>query len=126
MEVAGGFAQIEPSRAADILESLVPQINDLSEAAVVLWSFQDHNAVRDGEFVITQGSGFAEFGLNGYMFGHLANADLDRTVKLIDSFSRPEIRVALRLQMLSNTRSGIVSLPGIQGRRPITMITFGS
>ncbi|HEY2847522.1 MAG TPA: hypothetical protein VGI80_06870 [Pyrinomonadaceae bacterium] len=110
MEVVGGFAQIEPSSAADILEGLMPKVNELAEAAVVLWGFQDPNAVRDGEFVITQGSGFGQFGINGYMFGQLANADLDRTIRLIDSFSRPEMRVAMRLQMLSNSPTGISAL----------------
>lgn len=115
MNVVGGFSQIEPSRAFDVLERLVPQINDLSEAALVLYGFSSTNTVRDGEFVLSQNGGAQLLGINYYMFSTLGNADLDRTVKLIDSFSRPETRVALRLQVLSYGRGGINSLP-INGR----------
>ena len=124
MEVVGGMAQIEPSRALDVLEKLVPQVNDLSEAAVVLWSFQDHNAVRDGEFVITQGGGFSQLGINPSMLGQLANSDLERTVKLIDMFSRPEIRVSLRLQMLTNNRGTINTVP-MTGRGRMIIVGDG-
>ena len=44
-----------------------------------------------------------------------ARYDLERTMTLIDSFSRPEMRILLRLNLIQNTGNTVDSLP-LQGR----------
>ncbi|MBV9240705.1 MAG: hypothetical protein JO314_01750, partial [Acidobacteria bacterium] len=119
MEIVQSLTQMDPPRAFDVLERLVAQVNELSDAAVVLWAFQDRNAVRDGEFVITNGNVGGQFGFNATLLAQLSESDLDRAEKLVDSLSRPEVRVAARLQMLSTgliRNQHITQLP-ISGRR---------
>ncbi|HSU26355.1 MAG TPA: hypothetical protein VLI65_10260, partial [Pyrinomonadaceae bacterium] len=116
MQVINGYSNIEPAEAIRKLEGLVPKINELTDASAIVSGFQVNSNVRDGEFILTQGEPFSNYGVNSSMIGTLARYDLERTSSLIDSFSRPEIKILLRLQLISNMRASVSSLP-IQGRR---------
>ena len=108
-QLISGYITVEPAEAMRIFEGLVPKINELTDAAVVLYAFQGQG-VRDGEFIMTQGDPFNSYGINSSAIGSLGKYDFDRTTKLIDSFTRQEIRISLRLQLASNF-DGIVNLP---------------
>ncbi|HEV7700965.1 MAG TPA: hypothetical protein VGO43_12100 [Pyrinomonadaceae bacterium] len=124
MSLISAMAQIDPDRAIGMYEALIPQINQLAEASAIVVGFQNESGVRDGEFVMTQGGPLAMFGAHAAMFGQFANADIGRTIHLIDSFSRPEVRVSLKLQTLANGQT-YVSIPlsrPVRGRGGV--ITF--
>jgi hypothetical protein len=99
-QVMYAFASIEPTEAFRMFESLVPQLNELTDAAAILNAFQGGSGVKQGEFLISQGN----FGVYMDMSSlrPLGAKDFDRTMKLVDSFSRREIRTMLRLQMAEN------------------------
>ena len=99
MQVVTSLMNIDPPEAFRIYESLVPQMNDLSDAAAVIYGFQGGSNVRSGEFVIAYGSSFGYYGADSSQLPVLARSDFDRTLRLIDSFTRREIRVALKLQL---------------------------
>ncbi len=95
MQVIGGYSNFEPVEATRLFEGLVPKINELTDAAAVINGFQSNSNVRDGEFIMTQGDPFNSYGANSNMIGTLGRNDFDRTMKLIDSFSRSEMRISL-------------------------------
>lgn len=124
MQVISGYSNIEPAEAMRKFEALVPKINELTDAAAIVFGFQVNSNVRDGEFVITQGDPFSNYGFNSSMIGVMARFDLEKTTSLIDSFTRPEMKIMLRLQLIPNIGSSIASLP-VQGRSIDSMIVVG-
>ncbi|HYJ91077.1 MAG TPA: hypothetical protein VEV84_07205, partial [Pyrinomonadaceae bacterium] len=114
MQVIAGYSSIEPDEAFRLLEGLIPKINELTDAAAVINGFQMNSNVREGEFIMTQGDPFYNYGANASMVGTLAQSDFDRAMKLIDGFNRQELRVSLRLQVASS--SALISNLPIQGR----------
>ena len=99
MQIVNALNNIDPPAAFQIYESIIPQINELADAAAVINGFQGGGNVRNGEFLLSQGTVFGNFGIDISQIRNLATHDFDRATKLIDSFSRRETRVALRLEL---------------------------
>lgn len=99
MQVIGANTLIEPLEAFRLLESLVPQVNELSEAAAVYNGFQRGSNIRQGEFLLINGNPTGFYLNDNSAWGKLAASDFDRVTDLIDAFSRRESRVALKLQL---------------------------
>jgi len=100
MQIINTYISIEPSESFGIYESLVPQMNELSDAAAVINGFQSSgNGVRNGEFLLNQGNSFGYYGADYTPVRALAERDFQRTIGLIDSFTRREIRISLKLQL---------------------------
>jgi hypothetical protein len=125
MQVISGYSSIEPSEAMRKLEGIVPKINDLTDAAAIVLGFQLASGVREGEFILTQSDPLSNYGFNSSMIGVLAKYDPERTTTLIDSFSRPEIKISLRLQLISNLENNVMSLP-IEGRRSRSIVSLSA
>jgi hypothetical protein len=125
MQVISGYSNVEPAEAIRKFERVVPKINELTNAAAIVIGFQLNSGVRDGEFVLTQQDPFSNYGVNSSMIGSFAKYDLERTMNLIDSFSRPEMRVLLALNFIQNTGNDVSSLP-IQGRGYGSIVGFST
>lgn len=95
------YSNIEPAEAFRTFEALVPQLNELSDAAAIINAFQGNTNVKQGEFLLTQGNNFG-FYLDLSSLNPLARKDLDRAMKLVDSFSRREVRTMLKLQIVES------------------------
>ncbi len=98
MQLTNAYASIEPDEAFATLEPLVPQLNELADATAVVQGFQNNFNVRTGEFEMGTGSSYG-FQFDPSVLRTLAKADFDRTLKLIDTFTRRELRIAYRLQL---------------------------
>jgi len=128
MQVVNGYSQIDPVEAIRLYEGLVPKIVELTDAAAVLNGFQLNSNVRDGEFIILHGNPFDQYGGNSSMISSFSRFDFDRTMKLIDSFNRQEMRISFRLLVLDGSeitsiqsRSGVITSLPIQGRSVVTL-----
>jgi hypothetical protein len=111
MQVVGGYGNIDPAEAIRLYEGIVPKIVELTDASAVLNGFQVNSNVRDGEFIMVNGDPFNQYGGNASISA-FGKVDLDRTLRLIDSFNRREMRISLRLQLLDGSElvtSGPVS-----------------
>jgi hypothetical protein len=97
-QLISAYSAIEPSEAFRTFEALVPQLNELADAAAVINAFQGNTNVKQGEFSLMQGNNFG-FYLDTSSLPSLASQNFDRTMKLIDSFARREIQTMLRLQL---------------------------
>lgn len=99
MQVIGAYTKIEPPEAFRMFEGLVPQLNELTEAAVVMSGFQGNASIRQGEMLVEQSNSLG-FYLDFVIVRNLAQIDFDRTMSIIASFARREMRVNLKLQLL--------------------------
>jgi hypothetical protein len=99
MQLITTLTSIEPGAAFQIFESLVPKMNELSNAAAVISGFQGNSNVRNDEFLLSQGYSFGFYGTDFSQLRTLSTKDFDRTQKLIEGFTRREIRIALELQL---------------------------
>lgn len=101
LQLVNAYTKIDPAQAFDMVEALVPQINELCDASVIITTFQGGSNMEQGEGIIVQGMPFA-FYLDYSVVQKLADKDLDRTEKFIEQFSRPEMRVNLKMQLAEN------------------------
>ncbi|MEJ7849550.1 MAG: hypothetical protein WKF92_15820 [Pyrinomonadaceae bacterium] len=98
MKLASVYAAIEPPQSFRLVEPLIPVLNELIDASALLNGFQNGSVVRLGEMLISDGHPLAPFADNSIL-RELAASDLESTLNLINSFSRREIRLSLKLQL---------------------------
>jgi hypothetical protein len=103
MQIISAYSAIEPVEAFRLFEPLIQQINELSEAAVIINGFQRNSNIKQGEFVITSGNSWGIYGAEFSVLSKLSTDDFERVLSLIDNFSRREMRVSLKLQLAENT-----------------------
>jgi len=98
-QIISAYSAIEPVEAFRLFEPLIPQINELCEAAVIINGFQRNSNIKQGEFVITSGNSWGFYGADFSVLSKLSTTDFERVLNLIDSFSRREVRISLKLQL---------------------------
>jgi predicted deacetylase len=102
MQIIAAYSNIETTKAFLLFEALIPQLNELADAAVVLNGFQGGSNIRQGEFVMAQGVSHGFYGADFSVFRAFLKNDFDRAMNLADGFTRREIRIALKLQLAEN------------------------
>ncbi len=138
LQLASAYAEIEPSKSFELLESLAPRVNELIGASAIILKFNQNDGgqiFRDNEFVL-------QYQINNSVLSFdwsrqlrsLAAADFDRTANLADKFERSDVRLMFRLTISQNVLAQITSeeqtdLP-IEGRTrngsPFNTIFFPS
>lgn len=98
MQLSSAFAGIDADEGFRSMDPIMPMLNELAEATAVVQGFQNNFSVRSGEFVLVNNGSFG-FQFDQNLFKTLLKADLERTTKLIDRFSRMEMRIALKMQL---------------------------
>lgn len=99
LQIIDKYAEFEPGEAFRLLDSLIPQINELSEAAILVSGFNGNfSKVRKGEVVIFSGhpSGIHLGDIHSPLRS-LLKSDFNRTTQLINKFQRPETRINMKL-----------------------------
>jgi hypothetical protein len=93
VEIAKAFSKYDANRAFEIVEPLVDQFNEISEAAVTLNGF-GQKYYRDGELIMTNGNPVAEAG-NQLMtaLGSLAIANFERAKSAADRIHPSDARI---------------------------------
>lgn len=102
MQIIVAYSNIETTKAFLLFEPLTAQLNELADAAVVLNGFQGGSNIRQGEYVMSQGISYGFYGAEFSVFRTFLKNDFDRTMNLIDGFTRREIRIGLKLQLAEN------------------------
>jgi hypothetical protein len=101
-QIISAYGEIEPAEAFQLFEPLIPQMNELSDAAAVINGFQRNSNVKQGEYAMISGNSWGFYGADFSILTRLSNKDFDRTLNLIDAFTRREIRVSFKLQLAEN------------------------
>lgn len=94
------MAAIEPAEAFLLFDSVIDQLNQLTEAYAVVNAFQGGN-IRQGEYLLANGFNFGVY-IDPNMLNTLAQKDPERANAIIDSFARREVRILMRLNLLGS------------------------
>lgn len=100
LEVARGYALVEPSKTFELVDPLIDQANDMLTAAALLNKFGAGGGLfRKGEMILTPTLEAAGGPYARYIkaLSELARVDFDRTKTTADRFNRDEARLAARL-----------------------------
>ncbi len=101
MQIANAYSTIEPAEAYRMLEDLIPKVNELMDAAVVVHAFQGGYNIRRGEMPVSHANSMGVH-MDAGIFRNLVKADFESVVSLIGTFSRREMRVMLKQQLLES------------------------
>jgi hypothetical protein len=120
LEVARGYALVEPAKTFEMIDPLIDHANDLLTAAALLEKFgQGGGIFRKGEMVLTPGLGELGGAHARYVkaLAELARVDFDRTRAAADHFNRDEARLMARLIIARSVLSDRLDPPGASGGR---------
>ncbi|MDQ4123279.1 MAG: hypothetical protein M3209_17730 [Acidobacteriota bacterium] len=102
LSLVAGYAIIEPNRAFLLLDPLIEQVNEVTQASAVLSKYNRRDqSFRNGEMSYVFGLGRVQGSLARYRreLGLLAAADFERTQNLTDRFTRQEVQILARLTL---------------------------
>jgi hypothetical protein len=99
MSVIGAMAIVDPAEAANMIEPLIEQLNQLTEAFAVVLPFQNSNGARDGEFILVNGPQIG-VQIDQNIFRSIAMKAPERAEGLVEGFSRRELRLITKLGLL--------------------------
>lgn len=102
VQLSNSYATIQPAEAFNTFEPVIPILNELIDANAIVQAFQNRFSVRSDEFVMSNGGFNFGFYMDQNLYRTLAKADFERTTKLIDNFTRREMRIFLKLQLAEN------------------------
>lgn len=115
LKVAHAFASVDATRAFELLDPGISQLNELLQAASVLSGFEI-NMFRDGEMAIQGGNGLtATINRFGQELAVLARSDFERSEILAGRFQFPEPRIMTRLAIVQ----GLLGAKSIGGARTL-------
>ena len=100
LQLSTAFSRYDAKRSFEILEPLVDQFNELTEAAKILNGFGPIYFV-DGELSMQNGNSLASIAPSlGSTFGMLSMVDFDRTKAIADRLHLPEVRLTAHLSIV--------------------------
>ena len=118
IELAAMYSLEKNERGFQIIEGLVPKLNELVNAASKLDGY-DNRYLREGEWNMTAEGGVGDLLTRlAQNAGYFAWLDFDRAVTLTGQFERPEIRMMAQLKLAQ----GI--LAGPRARMPVVLPVF--
>lgn len=120
LQLVSAYTSIDTEEAFRILSGLIPQLNELTDASIVVYGFQGSSNIRQGEMQMTQGNSLG-FYLDESLFARLAEKDIARTAALIDGFARREMRITLKLQLAATGERA--HLPGRRSRNDFVILS---
>ena len=105
--------KVDSNRAFEMFEPLRLLIAKLQNASATLNSYQNRIPIRKNEFILSRnGSIGVHFGEIDRLFGDFAKSDFERTINLINGFSRPEFRLKLMLDTYKRIKLGLMKSGG--------------
>lgn len=101
IQLIAAYTRIEPTAAIPAFESIIPTINDLTDASFKINAYNGGHNIRRGEMVIANGwtGGILT---DGSVVRGIGQIDMDRTLEVIKGFTRRELRVFLYQQLLES------------------------
>jgi hypothetical protein len=114
LEVARGYALVEPAKTFEMIDPLIDQANDMLTAAALLEKFgRGAGFFSKGEMILAPGFSEAGGSYARYVkaLAELARVDFDRTRAAADRFNRDEARIMARLIVARSVLSDRLDAP---------------
>lgn len=124
LQVALGFASLDPAQSFEILEQVVAQSNDMLSAAEVLNGF-DQQYFRDGELLWQNSMLSNVVGQIITDLGQLGYANFDRARDIAGRFQRPEVRIMSQLSIARAILSDQTQRYVLPGKSRVMTISGG-
>ena len=106
LKVAEALAALDLKRSFDVLESGIPQLNEILAAAAVVNGFEAE-VFREGELPLQGGSELGNMVARyGWELGSLAKLDFDHARMTADKFQLPESRLLAKLLIAQRVLGG--------------------
>jgi hypothetical protein len=106
ISIAIAYCLLKSERGFTIMESLIPKLNELVDAAMKLQGF-DADYVRENEWNMSAGGSTGEVLTDlANRAGYFAWADFDRAVSLSSQLQRNEIRIMAQLKLAQGILAG--------------------
>ena len=100
LRVARGYAEVDSSRAVEMLAPGIEQLNELLAAAVILSGFE-LRVFKEGEMLLQGGGQLSSMVMRyGQALSAIANLDFERANTAADRFLRPDSRIVARLAIV--------------------------
>lgn len=101
LKIGGAYALLQPERGFGLIENSIAQMNDLIAAGLLIDEFYEYGTTENDEvlFDTMERQGVTHLTNFVAITKILAATDFDRTVNLADKFTRPEIRIYVRLKI---------------------------
>jgi hypothetical protein len=101
LQLAQASAVLAPDQCFSFLEANINYFNDIISAAILLSEFNDDGPVKDDELRldIVEAESYRNAPKGVQLIKNLSAADFERTVGLIEKFSRPEVRFLSRYRI---------------------------
>jgi hypothetical protein len=113
LEIARCFSRYDSKRAFEVIEPLLDQFNEISDAAVVLNGF-GQEFYQDGELVMQSGNSVANLANQLILaLGSLATPNFDRAKAGATRIERPEVRICAYVAIAQQAMG-----TEVKGRRP--------
>ena len=119
--LANSYSNIEPSQSFRLIDSIVEPLNTYSKAISITSQFNNNGSVRNGEMLISRVTvGNGGFNLTNILLT-LKKTDFQRTIELINRFEQNEVRIALKLTLVSDLNDQMTRLSVSSSRSLITL-----
>jgi len=100
------YCLAKSDRGFDIMESVMPKLNDLVAGAVKLDGYENHY-LRDGEWNMSSDGALGQLLTRlSQSAAYFSWCDLDRAVSLAAQFERPELRLMARMKLAQSIIAG--------------------
>jgi hypothetical protein len=99
ISIANSFIEIDPAKSIQIIESLVDQLNEVSQATAVLAKF--HNGAEEDNNMPLLQSRNGDFSDLTSLLSRLARRRFTDTNQLLEKFQRTDVKLDLRLSIIS-------------------------
>lgn len=101
-QLSAAYYLVEPETSFNLLDRVITKITEINEADAIVKNFRGDSNFRQGEFVINSNFSFSGFSEIHDSLNKLTKFDFEKTNKVINKTKRPDMRIALQLQMLEN------------------------
>ncbi len=102
LSIASGYAEIDSARAFNLTETVVPLLNEYTDAAAVLSKFNDTYNFRHGEYQINAGNNPMGAYSLPYVLQRLKSVDFERAVQITKGINRLDARLSTQLQLIDS------------------------
>jgi hypothetical protein len=102
LQLAQGYAFVEPEQSFTLLESNISYFNDIIAAGILLDDFNEYGSVKSDEVKldVVRAASYSNAPNGVRLIRKLATVDFDRTVALTEKFARPETRFFARFRIV--------------------------